>query len=280
MSTSIGGVDSSSSESGENPKTVTLNDGRINSLRAAGYTDAQIEALLSMADPDDQGNSLTPTHFYSVNKQTLNSLRYTGQLDEASQKLVYLQAPVAMVQEVSNPANWNGDNYIGPGASQINAYLMGEPVDFTKPSLDALIMGVLTARADILQTQLEDQIESINQKNDLLEEANAYLAKAKEKKAAAGTSGSSLMTKDMVDFWKQMGAQTDRSGNDDTHNAAEWDANIEHLKSKIESLTSQSQLQTTKLQQTINKYNQTFEMLSNFINKYFQSISTIIQNMR
>ncbi|MGI2026812.1 hypothetical protein [Endozoicomonas acroporae] len=280
MSTSIGGVDSSSSESGENPKTVTLNDGRINSLRAAGYTDAQIEALLSMADPDDQGNSLTPTHFYSVNKQTLNSLRYTGQLDEASQKLVYLQAPVAMVQEVSNPANWNGDNYIGPGASQINAYLMGEPVDFTKPSLDALIMGVLTARADILQTQLEDQIESINQKNDLLEEANMYLAKAKEKKAAAGTSGSSMMTKDMVDFWKQMGAQTDRSGNDNSHNSAEWDANIEHLKSKIESLTSQSQLQTTKLQQTINKYNQTFEMLSNFINKYFQSISTIIQNMR
>ncbi|WP_422446248.1 MULTISPECIES: hypothetical protein [unclassified Endozoicomonas] len=280
MSTSIGGVDSSSSESGENPKTVTLNDGRINSLRAAGYTDAQIEALLSMADPDDQGNSLTPTHFYSVNKQTLNSLRYTGQLDEASQKLVYLQAPVAMVQEVSNPANWNGDNYIGPGASQINAYLMGEPVDFTKPSLDALIMGVLTARADILQTQLEDQIESINQKNDLLEEANMYLAKAKEKKAAAGTSGSSMMSKDMIDFWKQMGAQTDRSGNDDSHNAAEWDANIEHLKSKIESLTSQSQLQTTKLQQTINKYNQTFEMLSNFINKYFQSISTIIQNMR
>ncbi|WP_257294741.1 hypothetical protein [Endozoicomonas sp. YOMI1] len=280
MSTSIGGVDSSSSESGKNTRTVTLNDGRKDSLRAAGYSDAQIEALLSMADPDDQGNSLTPTHFYSVNKQTLNSLRYTGQLDEASQKLVYLQAPVALVQEVSNPANWNGDNYIGPGASQINAYLMGEPIDFTKPSLDALIMGVLTARADILQTQLEDQIESINQKNDLLEQANAYLAKAKEKKAAAGTSGVSVMSQDMVKFWKQMGAQTDRSGNDDTHNAAEWDANIEHLKAKIESLTSQSQLETTKLQQTINKYNQTFEMLSNFINKYFQSISTIIQNMR
>ncbi|WP_257266650.1 hypothetical protein [Endozoicomonas sp. ONNA2] len=281
MSTSIGGVDSSSSESGENTnRTINLNDGRINSLRAAGYSDAQIEALLSMADPDDQGNSLTPTHFYSVNKQTLNSLRYTGQLDKASQQLVYLQAPVALVQEVSNPANWNGDNYVGPGASQINAYLMGEPVDFTKPSLDALIMGVLTARADILQTQLEDQIASINHKNDVLEEANMYLAKAKEKKAAAGTSGYSTMSKDMIDFWKKMGAATDRSGNDDNHNSAEWEANIEHMKTKIEALTSQSQLETTKLQQTINKYNQTFEMLSNFINKYFQSISTIIQNMR
>ncbi|WP_257285000.1 hypothetical protein [Endozoicomonas sp. SESOKO1] len=277
----ISSADPSGSKSGSNqPKIITLNDDRITSLRAAGYSDAQIQALLSMADPDDQGNSLTPTHFYSVNKQTLNSLKYTGQLNEAAKQLVYLQAPVALVQEVSNPANWNGDNYIGPGASQINAYLLGEPVDFTKPSLDALIMGVLTARADILQTQLEEQIESINQKNDLLEEANAYLAKAKEKKAAAGTSGTSTMTQDMVDFWKQMGAQTDRSGNDDTHNSAEWEANIEHLKSKIESLTSQSQLETTKLQQTINKYNQTFEMLSNFINKYFQSISTIIQNMR
>ncbi|USE35288.1 hypothetical protein [Endozoicomonas sp. SCSIO W0465] len=281
MSTSISSADSASSESGNNPtRIIALNDARIGSLRAAGYSDAQIEALLSMADPDDQGNSLTPTHFYSVNKQTLNSLRYTGQMDQASQQLVYLQAPVALVQEVSNPANWNGDNYIGPGASEINAYLLGEPVDFTKPSLDALIMGVLTARADILQTQLEEQIESINQKNDLLEEANSYLAKAKEKKAAAGTSGHSLMTQDMLDFWNKLGAGTDRSGNDDSHNSAEWDANIEHLKSKIESLTSQSQLQTTKLQQTINKYNQTFEMLSNFINKYFQSISTIIQNMR
>ncbi|WP_419836040.1 hypothetical protein [Endozoicomonas atrinae] len=281
MSNPVGGTGSTGSESGTGTTTtITLNDARIESLRAAGYSDAQIEALLSMADPDDQGNSLTPTHFYSVNKQTLNSLQYTGQLDEASQQLVYLQAPIALVQEVSNPANWNGDNYIGPGASEINAYLLGEPVDFTKPSLDALIMAVLTARADILQVQLEEQIESINQKNDLLEEANTFLAKAKEKKAAAGTSGTSTMTQDMIDFWNKMGAQTDRTGNDNVHNSAEWDANIEYLKSKIESLTSQSQLETTKLQQTINKYNQTFEMLSNFINKYFQSISTIIQNMR
>ncbi|WP_066017099.1 hypothetical protein [Endozoicomonas atrinae] len=281
MSTSVGGTDSTGTESGTSTTTtITLNDARIESLRAAGYTDAQIEALLSMADPDDQGNSLTPTHFYSVNKQTLNSLQYTGQLDEASQQLVYLQAPIALVQEVSNPANWNGDNYIGPGASEINAYLLGEPVDFTKPSLDALIMAVLTARADILQTQLEEQIESINQKNDLLEDASDMLRRAKDLKAQAGTSGSSTMPQDMIDFWDSLGAGYSTSGGDAVHNSAEWDVNIEGLKGKIDSLTSQSQLETTKLQQTINKYNQTFEMLSNFINKYFQSISTIIQNMR
>lgn len=277
MSTLVSSASLTSSDSGPRPSVLTLNDSKIASLRAAGYSDAQIEALMSLADPDDQGNSLTPTHFYSVNKQTLNALQYSGQLDEASKQLVYLQAPIALVQEVSDPTNWNGDNYIGPGASQINAYLLGEQVDFTKPSLDAMIMAVLTARADILQNQLEEQIESINQKNQTLESANNMLARAKELKAEAGTSGSVRMPQDMVDFWDSLGAKYDDS---DTHNSSEWDVNIEGLKGKIEALTSQSQLETTKLQQTINKYNQTFEMLSNFMNKYFQSISTIIQNMR
>ena len=278
MSSLVSSASSMGSDSGSNSPTITLNESRIASLRAAGYSDAQIEALMSLADPDDQGNSLAPTHFYSVNKQTLNALQYSGQLDEASRQLVYLQAPIALVQEVSDPANWNGDNYVGPGASQINAYLLGEPVDFTKPSLDAMIMAVLTARADILQNQLEEQIESINQKNQTLESANAMLARAKDLKADAGTSGTSRMPQDMIDFWDSLGANY--SGSDDIHNSAEWDVNIEALKGKIEALTSQSQLETTKLQQTINKYNQTFEMLSNFMNKYFQSISTIIQNMR
>lgn len=277
MSTLVSSASLTSSDSGPRPSVLTLNDSKIASLRAAGYSDAQIEALMSLADPDDQGNSLTPTHFYSVNKQTLNALQYSGQLDEASRQLVYLQAPIALVQEVSDPTNWNGDNYVGPGASQINAYLLGEQVDFAKPSLDAMIMAVLTARADILQNQLEEQIESINQKNQTLESANNMLARAKELKADAGTSGTARMPQDMVDFWDSLGAKYDDS---DTHNSSEWDVNIEGLKGKIEALTSQSQLETTKLQQTINKYNQTFEMLSNFMNKYFQSISTIIQNMR
>ena len=267
-----------SSESVENSSGVTtnykinLNNAKIDSLRAAGYSDAQIEALLSLADPDDQGNSLTPMHFYSVNKQTLNALKYTGELNETSKQLVYLQAPIALVQEVSNPINWQGDNYVGPGASEINSYLLGEPVDFTKPTLDAMIMSVLTARAEILQVQLEEQIEAIEIKNETLKQANDWLAKAKKAKE----DGSTSMTPEMIAFWQSMKAEYIPSG----LNATKWDANIQGLKSKIETLTTQSQLETTKLQQTINKYNQTFEMLSNFINKYFQSISTIIQNLR
>ena len=257
--------------------TTSSEDARRASLHAAGFSDSQIEAILSMADPNDQGNSLTPTHFYSVNKATLNALQYSGQLDPASQELVYLQAPISMVQEVSNPANWQGDNYIGPGAASINTYLLGEPVDFSKPSLDALVMSVLSARAEIIEVQLRDQIQSIQEKNTALEEANTWLARAKNKKADAGTSGSSTFNAEFQAYWGSLDAERQEGTR---HNSADWDVNVEGLKAKIEALTSQSQLETTKLQQTINKYNQSFEMLSNFINKYYQSLSTVIQNLR
>ena len=268
-----GGVGGSQSP----PPPVVNEDARRASLHAAGFSDAQIDAILSMADPNDQGNSLTPTHFYSVNKATLNALQYSGQLSPGSQQLVYLQAPISMVQEVSNPANWQGDNYIGPGAASINSYLLGEPVDFSKPSLDALVMSVLSARAEIIETQLREQIQSIQEKNAALEEANTWLAKAKNRKADAGTSGTSEFDSTFQAYWSSLGAEHQEGTN---HNSADWDVNVEGLKAKIEALTSQSQLETTKLQQTINKYNQSFEMLSNFINKYYQSLSTVIQNLR
>ena len=259
---------------------VTINEGKKSSLRASGFSDAQIEALMALADPDDQGNSLTPTHFYAVDKSTLNALKYAGEMNEAAKQLVYVQTPVSMLNQVSNPSNWQGDNYIGPGASTINAYTLGEKVDFSKPSLDALVMSVLTARADIIQVQLREQIESIQEKNDKLKLANKWLVAAKNKKEEAGSSGEASFDKSFQDIWGKFGAEYYKKDGDLTHNATQWDVNVEGLKKEIEALTSQSQLETTKLQQTINKYNQSFEMLSNFINKYYQSLSTIIQNLR
>ena len=138
-------------------------------------------------------------------------------------------------------------------------------------------MSVLTARAEIIEEQLREQIESIQDKNKQLEVANTWLAEAKKQKTAAGSKGTSKFTDEFKAYWDSLGA-TYQDGED--HNSADWDVNVEGLKAQIESLTSQSQLETTKLQQTINKYNQSFEMLSNFINKYYQSLSTVIQNLR
>ena len=129
---SIDGQSSGGAVSGTSSAPISLNEGKKSSLRASGFSDSQIEALMALADPDDQGNSLSPTHFYAVDKSTLNKLQYSGELTDTARQLVYVQTPISMLNQVSNPANWQGDNYIGPGAATINAYALGEEVDFSK----------------------------------------------------------------------------------------------------------------------------------------------------
>jgi len=59
-----------------------------------------------------------------------------------------------------------------------------------------------------------------------------------------------------------------------------WDNLMQGLKGIQESLTSSSQLEMAQLQSTMGKYNQSFEMLSNFTSKFFQSLNTITGNIR
>ena len=248
---------------------VDFNEGRAALLKAFGLNDTQISNVLGMAEAG--GMDALPMNFSLLNKEALNVLQYSDNLEGLEKSLVYLQAPIALVNEVSDPKNWKNGLYVGPGASKINAYILGEAVDFSKPSLDALVMSTLTNRAEIIETQLRDQIGNIQERNDDLATANDWLARAKQ-----GKKNQSAFTQEFKDYWASLGAthQGNATSKDD------WEVNIQSLKGKIESMTSQSQLETTKLQQTINKYNQSFEMLSNFINKYYQSISAIIQNLR
>ena len=80
------------------------------------------------------------------------------------------------------------------------------------------------------------------------------------------------MPQDMIDFWKKYEAPI--AGDDNAHHAAEWDANIRALKTKADKITSQSQIETTKLQQDINKFNQSFELLNSVLKKYENSSMT------
>lgn len=263
-----------------------------------GLDEQQLNAWLAM-----DGHTLSPAQAQMANRETLDSLQKSGQLTQVARQLVAVRAPVAMVAEVSDPANWQQDQYVGAGAATVNAVIQAgtaniadlpslePPIDSANISLDALVMSVLTQRAEIIEVQLREQITSIQEKNQQLEVANDWLTRAKSRKANAGdaTNGTaaSQFDQEFLDYWNSLGAQYQGKPADGSapalplqHSSADWDVNIEGLKAKIEALTSQSQLETTKLQQTINKYNQSFEMLSNFINKYYQSINTIIQNLR
>ncbi|MDP0588165.1 MAG: hypothetical protein QS748_02745 [Candidatus Endonucleobacter bathymodioli] len=272
-------------------------DLRAKLQRELGLNDDQLNAWLAMADGNKSDDFLSSVEFDAANKETLNALQKSGPLSNLARELVVVRAPVAMMSEVSNPSNWQKEEYIGPGAMAVNAFIqpsatatlpldnLDPPLDPNTLSLDALVMSILTQRAEIIEVQLREQIASIQQKNKELETANVWLTRAKDKKAALGTSNWNDFGPEFVKYWKSLGAEYSTRDRDPLHQglqhtSADWDVDIEGLKGKIEALTSQSQLETTKLQQTINKYNQSFEMLSNFINKYYQSLNAVIQNLR
>ncbi|MDP0561056.1 MAG: hypothetical protein QS721_01455 [Candidatus Endonucleobacter sp. (ex Gigantidas childressi)] len=290
-------------DDGSNFSAIIEPDLRAELKKELKLNDNELNAWLAIADKKNSDNCLSPLAFATANKDTLIALQKSKALSNFSKSLVAARTPVAMMSEVSNPRNWKKDVYIGPGAMAVNAFLhpmstntlplddMDPPIDPTNISLDALVMSILTQRAEILEVQLQGQIGDIQKKNEELEEANVWLTRAKEQKANAGTSGSTFFTPEFISYWKSLGAEHQTSTRLEIHfvdpavaglyhNSGDWDVNIEGLKGKVEALTSQSQLETTKLQQTINKYNQSFDMLSNFINKYYQSIGTIIQNIK
>lgn len=250
-----------------------LNDNRISALRSAGYNDDQIETLLALANPDEEGGSLTSTHFYSANRAALNALASSKGGDASD--VTYIQAPIALMQEMSNPSNWHGDSYIGPASETVNRYLTDEVLEpsSSKITLEALAFAVITARSDIIQRQLEQQIDAVTQKNDNLLKASAFIVQAESLKNVAPSNMP-------VDMWSFMRENIGNVHGRNPISATNWDLNIQSIKSYADSLTNQSQLDTSKIQQTIAKYNQSFDMLSNFTNKYFQSLTSAIQNLR
>ncbi|MTI14148.1 hypothetical protein [Sansalvadorimonas verongulae] len=152
-------------------------------------------------------------------------------------------------------------------------------------SLDALMLAVMSERAEILEETLREQVQEVRNKNDKLKQANSIMAKARAAKKDSKESRKTPMPQDVKDFfaennisWGSGGEKIDPS---QTHqlNAGQWDLAIENMKGWTESLTSSSQLDMTKLQSTSGKFNQTFEMMSQFVSKYYRSGDNVIKNI-
>jgi len=170
------------------------------------------------------------------------------------------------------------DFILGLNADQINnGASKGEKVP-----LDALMLAIMTERSELLEAQLREQVDEIRGQNAQLKEANNVMAKARNDKKDATESKKTEMHQDVKNFFKDNDipwGDKDSGEFPNELNSTQWDLAIENLKGWSESLTSTSQLKMTKLQSTSGKFNQTFEMLSQFISKYYRGGDSIIKNI-
>ncbi|GGH70971.1 hypothetical protein [Paenibacillus silvae] len=114
-------------------------------------------------------------------------------------------------------------------------------VDISSMDIETAMMMVQQERSKLLESQLQSQIQVVQQRNQQIAELNAQLQAA-----------------------QQRGDQ----------------AAVQSLKGQIDALSNSQQMDMLRLQSLTNKRNEAFDLMTNFIKKMQDSRSSIIGNMR
>lgn len=172
--------------------------------------------------------------------------------------------------------------------------------------LETAMMAVQSNRANLLETQLKDQIASVQAKNDkvsslntMLGQLNALAAKFKsdasstttlnsqnESSMLASSAFSTTLTQSVTNAGLSArsvlpSGKTGASGfNINFVTKADIEGAIATVKGNIDSLSNTQQMDMLRLQSLSNKRNEAFDVMSNFIKKMQESRSSILGNMR
>ena len=139
----------------------------------------------------------------------------------------------------------------------------------TEPHAQALLNAKISERTELLDGNIRGFIAEI-------EANNQKLSDVQDLKALLGHNDNLVLSPDQRNLAKSLGIEVPAAPLD----AGAQKSLKEKLDAKAEALANTSQLQTVKLQSNMNKHNQSFEMLSNFTNKWFSTINNIINNVK
>ncbi|MFC4160057.1 hypothetical protein [Chitinimonas lacunae] len=183
--------------------------------------------------------------------------------------------------------------------TSVNASSGVNQVDLSQYDLETALMMVQSERANLLETQIKDQLETIQKRNQDIAKLNELIGNLK----AARPSGTD------PEAWHGLSyswGNDDRTKSSNTRqalidagctvtdsNCKDVDGNgtidaqqktfdvwIEQLKGKIDSLNSSQQMDMLRMQSLTNKRNEAFDLMTNFIKKMADSRSSILGNMR
>jgi hypothetical protein len=227
----------------------------------------------------------------------------------AASALTYPQAPVAppparamdanamSVLQALNPSLariWE-DKFTTAGLVAKPAAAGPAPLDLSL-DIDTLLWMVFTNRAKAVEDQLKQQIAITQQKNDTLGKLNELLGAMNEMDAAVPSgadSGNSLRSKlgdnygtlrDKVNAACQTSGLQPFPGTsgqvDDSTTISQLRQAIQNLKAQIDSLANLQQLDMLRMQNLTTKRNESWDTISNQMEKSSSTRKAIIDNMR
>lgn len=160
-------------------------------------------------------------------------------------------------------------------------------------SIPEMIMAIQIERGNVLDSQIKDQMTDMKERNDWLREANDALAtlrtnlppdqpgQEKSFGTMQHTAADGTVSTIPVDAWMiQNGIAVPDAGGDHRGTRAEFEAALANLKSSIDTVNSQSQMDMIRLQGLMDKRNQAFDMMTDTLSKTGKSLDNIVGNMR
>lgn len=150
-------------------------------------------------------------------------------------------------------------------------------IDITSMDIETALMAVQQQRTQLLDTQLNNQIQNVQKRNEEIAKKNDTMAEINGVLAGESVNGQYLISDDLA---AQLAAEGIADASKKEYTAEELIQATEKLKGSIDNLSNSQQMDMLQLQSMTNKRNEAFDVMSNFIKKMEDSRSSIIGNMR
>ncbi|MGG4343335.1 hypothetical protein [Paenibacillus lautus] len=150
-------------------------------------------------------------------------------------------------------------------------------IDFSSMDIETALMTVQQQRTQMLDTQLNNQIQDVQKRNEEIAKKNDTMAGINGALAGESANGQYSISDDLA---AKLAAEGIADASKKEYTAEELKQATEKLKGSIDNLSNSQQMDMLQLQSMTNKRNEAFDVMSNFIKKMEDSRSSIIGNMR
>ncbi|MEC0260048.1 hypothetical protein [Paenibacillus lautus] len=150
-------------------------------------------------------------------------------------------------------------------------------IDLSSMDLESALMAVQQQRSQMLDTQLNNQIQDVQKRNEEIAKKNDTMAGINSALTGEAVDGKYSISDDLAG---KLAAEGIADASKKEYTAEELNQATEKLKGSIDSLSNSQQMDMLRLQSMTNKRNEAFDVMTNFIKKMEESRSSIIGNMR
>ncbi|TCB71333.1 filamentous hemagglutinin N-terminal domain-containing protein [Acinetobacter sp. ANC 4216] len=223
------------------------------------------------------------------NKQVnIQNLVLTGD-DAQNYQLANLQ--LTAQANITAASSANRSDLATPGSTpNLNNIGAISPINLSGMDLESALMAVQSQRANLLESQLRDQMAGVQARNEQIGKLNTTLNSLQALLAIFSTTQKSIQLtagSNIDKLFQKLKVDAQSAGVDigsllkgNILNKADIEALQAGIKGQIDSASNSQQMDMLRLQSLTNKRNEAFDVMTNFIKKMQDSRSSIIGNMR